>query len=276
MGIGLQDVQYLSERGHLSGRAPQILDIGSQCLHDATPEAIRALASRHPGPSQASDQEIERVAYFSTPRPGERTAYLSELLDLTGIGYHSYDIAPALRTTIFDLNTDQVPVEDRGAFDVVLNCGTSEHVINQWNCFKVMHDAVKIGGVIMHQVPSSGYLDHGYFCYHEGLFRDLAKANRYSVEDLWYSRNGQRLNERPETAGGAPLPNTNLNVVLRKTVDRPFVVALELATAHAGGALDHLANVLYVADRVPTCGDISGRALLAEIGRRVMKRLRLA
>ena len=68
-----------------------------------------------------------------------------------------------------------------GHYDVVFNFGTTEHIFNQWNCFEFMHDAAKVGRVCSHQLPASGYLDHGYYCYTPLFFREMAQANGYVV-----------------------------------------------------------------------------------------------
>lgn len=231
MGIGMQDVEYLSARGCLDDPGTRVLDIGSQCVLGATKAAILSFVAKHGAKidSQALDKEAERVAYFSTPRPGERTSYLSELFAVTPITYRSYDVCAALETTIFDLNRDAVPRADQKQFDVVLNCGTTEHVVNQLNCFRVMHDTTKVGGWMLHQLPASGYAEHGYFCYHELFFRDVAAANAYEIADLWFSMSGQRI-KRPDDAPGR---DVNINVLMRKTKDAPFSLWLELATAHS-------------------------------------------
>ena len=41
MGLAMKNLEYLSGKGYLTPRSA-ILDIGSQCLYHATPEAIRA------------------------------------------------------------------------------------------------------------------------------------------------------------------------------------------------------------------------------------------
>src|SRR5262245_41335888 len=99
MGMGMPYLEYLSERGHIS-RGSRLLDIGSQNLYLASVEAIRAFVEKH---GTIYDQEAfleaaGRVSYFSTSRPGERTSYVSELLDLTEIDYTSFDVCPALKT----------------------------------------------------------------------------------------------------------------------------------------------------------------------------------
>jgi hypothetical protein len=164
------------------------------------------------------------------------------------IFYTSFDVCPALKTEILDLNFEGCPAGYRGTFDVVLNFGTTEHIINQVNCYRVMHDALKVGGVGVHQVPSVGWLDHGYFSYQPPFFDDLVKANRYEMVERWFTRWSEtslnpsidlrdpwRPQVRDSASDGAPrtVPNYNLNIVVAKRVEAPFAITLELATSHA-------------------------------------------
>jgi hypothetical protein len=75
-----------------------------------------------------------------------------------------------------DLNTSVWTGE---LFDVVTNHGTSEHVFNQFNCFRFMHDLTKLGGLMVHVVPGQGYYRHGFFNYGGLVFEALEKANNY-------------------------------------------------------------------------------------------------
>ena len=82
--------------------------------------------------------------------------------------------------TRFDLNYDKTPA-DCGTFDLVTNCGTTEHVLNQFNCFNVIHDLTKVGGVMYHCVPVGGHQSHGMFVYTLRFFELLARENGYRV-----------------------------------------------------------------------------------------------
>ena len=87
----------------------------------------------------------------------------------------------------FDLNKDSVPRRLRGRFDFVTNVGTTEHVFNQANCFNVMHDLTKVGGIMAHAVPFVGFENHGLFKYTMKFFTRLSKANDYHCLDAWAS-----------------------------------------------------------------------------------------
>ena len=248
MGMNLDAPIYLQRQGYLSPTKNRVLDIGPQTIYFARPEQIREIIERQ-GVSAADSASIDRLVYFSTPRPGERTTMLSEITDLANIEYASIDVCPGLKNThILDLNFDELPGELRGRHDVVFNFGTTEHIFNQWNCFEVIHDALKVDGVVYHQLPASAYLDHGYFCYTPLFFRELAAANGYTIEQMIVTPAGEsKIDELGLAAldgdtllkpaghlnGSNRSPALNIHVILRKTVDAPFRVSLEIATAHS-------------------------------------------
>ncbi|HUR55564.1 MAG TPA: hypothetical protein VMZ71_15620 [Gemmataceae bacterium] len=134
-----------------------------------------------------------------------------------------------------------------GRFDLVVNCGTTEHVFGQYNAFKVMHDAARRGGPFFHQLPTTGFFNHGYFTYHPRVFGDLAAANGYAIVELAYSdpqgygviedgcfpppnladTSAFRESVKRLAAQTPTVPNGLLNALLRKDRSRPFRVALE-------------------------------------------------
>jgi hypothetical protein len=252
MGFGISNLFMLSNEGLLTKKNTSILDVGSQNLLNAPTDLIIKFLKRH-GKAITNQEEfhkeVERISYFSYIRPGERTTYLSELIDLTDFKYTSYDICPALKTEILDLNHEKLPKKYYQAFDVVLNFGTTEHILNQLNCFELMHDAVALNGVIFHQLPSTGYVDHGYFAYHPQFFYDLAKINGFEIRSMYYTqcgssnlsplasggiRNAERLDEIFEESSTITVPNYTLNVLLVKVKNQKFQLPLEIATSHSG------------------------------------------
>jgi hypothetical protein len=252
MGMNLDGPLYLQRQGWLTREKNKILDIGPQTTYFVRAEQIREFVANQSDAIVQDDNvraEIERLVYFSTPRGGERTTMFSEITDLASIEYASIDVCPGLKNTeILDLNFDALPDRMLGHYDVVFNFGTTEHIVNQWNCFEVMHDALRVGGVAYHQLPASGYLDHGYYCYTPLFFRELADANGYVIERLAVTPAGENridaldipsiagdtiLKEPGPLAENNRIPQLNLHVILRKTRNRPFRASLEIATAHA-------------------------------------------
>lgn len=251
MGMNLNGPIYLQRKGFLTPERNKILDIGPQNVLFVREDQIREFIERQGGANRsgmALDAEIERLVYFSTPRPDERTMLLSEITDLTNIEYNSVDVCPGLKTTILDLNFDFAPNDMLEHYDVVFNFGTTEHIFNQWNCFEFMHDTLKVGGVVYHQLPASGYLDHGYYCYTPLFFQEMAQANGYVIEHMAVTPAGESkidvlgipsmggdslLSETAPLGENNRVPALNIHVILRKTKDAPFRASLEIATAHS-------------------------------------------
>jgi hypothetical protein len=248
--MNLDGPLYLQRKGLLTPERNKILDIGPQNVYFVREEQIREfVASQGRTDSDANlEKEISRLIYFSTPRSGERTTLFSEIADLAKIEYNSIDVCPGLKTEILDLNFDKLPRYMAGRYDVVLNFGTTEHIFNQWNCFEAIHDATKVGGSIYHQLPASGYLDHGYYCYTPLFFREMAEANGYEILDLFVTPAGESKIDQLEIEARAGtsvleridhlhennrIPALNIHVIMRKARDGGFRCALEIATAHS-------------------------------------------
>jgi hypothetical protein len=96
-------------------------------------------------------------------------------------------------------------------WDVVINTGTAEHVFNQAQVFKTIHDCCKKGGLILHNAPH--FMEgHGFYNYTDHLFTDVAAANHYD-----------RLYARVAEIGGG----TMFVSAYRKTGDKPFVIPFQ-------------------------------------------------
>jgi hypothetical protein len=122
---------------------------------------------------------------------GDRQGYLfgvvSQLYKLLmqPVSVVSFDMDPtavALDAKPWDLNTFAILSEDgRGNFNLVINHGTAEHIFNIANVFRVMHDACAVGGLMIHESPFTGWVDHGFYCLQPTLFWDVAAANGYEI-----------------------------------------------------------------------------------------------
>ena len=259
MGIHMGMVHVMETYGLLAaGR--KILDFGSSNLYTARADEIAAFVRRHnPEPRADLDEWAERLAAGSqTDASGTplNQSFAGELFEEAGMGYDAIDIAIGYKTTVVDLNTQRLPPHMVAAYDSVINFGTSEHILNQMNVFATIHAATKVGGMIMHSVPSVGYVDHGYFCYTSRFFFDLAGYNQYEVVDMWYDGpSGQenvfasarqyqtyfpvltkRLDqigqtERESILDQAKIPVISIALVYRKDKDIPFMGTVETSTS---------------------------------------------
>lgn len=86
-------------------------------------------------------------------------------------------------TLVADLN-EPLPAEMAGAFDLATDFGTGEHIFDQAQVWRSLHDLVRPGGFIVFDRPASGYDKHSFYNIHEMLVRDLAAANGYALVRL--------------------------------------------------------------------------------------------
>jgi len=83
----------------------------------------------------------------------------------------------------FNLNLDiQKQYNFTKTFDVVTNFSTTEHVFNQHEVFRNIHNLCKKDGIIVHSLPLQGAWEHGLYNYHPNFFFALADKNNYKIE----------------------------------------------------------------------------------------------
>jgi SAM-dependent methyltransferase len=151
-----------------------------------------------------------------------------------GIDYVAIDVEPVDGSLFFDLNTQAPPPEWIGAFDMVNNEGTIEHLANPMNGLHVAHDLVKVGGVVHHSMPMLGHRKHGLFNATPKLWSELMLANNYQPlqayidfqeDDVSFGYTGFTVRDsagQPCTMARAS--NAWITLVYRKTRDAPFVI----------------------------------------------------
>ena len=163
------------------------------------------------------DFDLARIFYGCFLQCTERVA-----IDLHGT-------KTALR---LDLNT---PLVDElrargGPFDIMFDFGTAEHVFDVRQFFANAHDATKPGGLMIHGLPWTGWIDHGFYNFQPTMFFDLAAANGYTLHTVCYAATNpfalESINSRDAfvelAKSGRLAPNAQLYGVFSKTTDQPF------------------------------------------------------
>lgn len=260
MGITLKAIQTLQAKSILTSATKSVLDVGSSNLYQATPQGIleflKVFGVSNDDATAAFTERLARGSAYDNISGGKNEAFIGELFEKAGIRYEAIDIADGYRTTIVDLNHQPAPPAFRNAFQVVLNFGTTEHLLNQFNAFRVIHDCTQVGGYMVHSLPSVGYTNHGYFTYTPRCMFDVAGYNQYEVVDFWFEGPGagndlfQPLSDyssyfpalaaatKSMQIGGIgkhlaqmQIQDVALQVVFRKVLDQPFLGALEKTTS---------------------------------------------
>jgi hypothetical protein len=161
-----------------------------------------------------------------------------------GLDYASIDIDGSPGSIPLDLNYDEVPTEFIGKYDVVTNFGTTEHVANQLQSFKIIHDLAAAGALMLHVLPAGGMLNHGLVSYNPKFFWMLGRSNGYKIAFMsmgWSARDPGlpkdlqdflALYDRDAASQFADfrMPESSLVVALQKVFDTPFVAPLDVPT----------------------------------------------
>jgi hypothetical protein len=153
-----------------------VMELGAQNVWCPRAELVKNLfgAFDKPPPTQ------EMLDRFANWKGSAR-----ELYTALGFQFHCIDVDPQFESIRLDLNFDECPPEHVGKYDFVTNHGTSEHLLNQQNFFKVVHDLTKSGGLMLHAVPFTGQIEHGFFNYQPNFFEALARYNSYKLLGVW-------------------------------------------------------------------------------------------
>jgi len=205
-------------------KAAHIIDLGAQAFHsDIDPNALAQVFNEfRPDltPSQDRLQELSRDQF-----PGR-------IYEELGFKYNCVDVFEAENGFVCDLNFDTAPDAIAGKGDLVTNFGTTEHVMNQLNSFRFIHDLTRPGGLMWHNVPTSDFNTHGFFKYDPKLFWYLARANGYISLWMRFSQAPSNM-PVPEVILENGLPeqravNTGIDVLMRRTSNAPFKLPLDL------------------------------------------------
>src|SRR5580693_300359 len=152
-----------------------------------------------------------------------------------GLHYASMAIAGSPGSIPLALICDDVPAELIGRYDVVTNFGTTEHVANQLQSFKIIHDLTSAGAIMLHVLPAGGVLNHGLVSYNPKFFWLLGRSNGYKIVFMtmgWSERDPGlpkdlqdflTLYDREAASQFADfrLPESAVVVVLQKVFDTP-------------------------------------------------------
>lgn len=195
-----------------------ILEIGSQVVYAPGYEKLlKEFIDLFEIDVPFCEKEIETLIKGAPARDlYTRLGFVHSALDTDG-KYGSLD---------FDLNFDEVPEEERGKYDLITNHGTTEHLINQLNAFRVIHDFTRAGGYMAYELPFFGFTNMVYYCYHPEFFESLARANDYDLIGIWLNLD-HKLNHYipfdPHLIGHIKeLGNAQIMVFLQKTADAEF------------------------------------------------------
>ncbi len=281
--------QMMQSQGLFKG-VRRVVDLGSQEMHfgkqDTTSHPYRNIIARTVeamGGPALSEADLNILSDRSS---------VKGFYELLGMEYTALD-ADGWYGKPFDLNLDSVDSADRNAYCLCVNAGTTEHLMDQNNAFKIVHHLTRPGGLMLHALPFLGSIDHGFFNYNPNLFWALARFNDYEMLGMWASPSGTAslLPWNSEIAAHMNLPmgsskGVGIWCLMRKRHDLDYCVPFQAGYEDAQ-ADENLARYNYVINGQLMSGveairingqkaaleTFGGRALLNELCRRIAARI---
>lgn len=165
MGIDYVNASKLIAMAPGFDRKAELLTLGRQAMH------IR------PRFRAALDGQLAKAGYpHSYADLRQQDGYCETFL--RGLGFanvRSMDVSDYEGADIIhDLN-DKAPAELHGAFDVIFDGGTTEHVFDVAASMQCIGDMLAEGGVLISSVPGDGFFGHGFYQFGPELVYDYWK-----------------------------------------------------------------------------------------------------
>jgi len=248
MGVDSKNLQLivsLGEQRYIK-RNGRILELGAQQLSNSVLRSAELVRR-----AEIIFGATHRMT-LPTLRPTVLSPGMVELLDndappardfwiSLGFDYASIDLDKSPGSIPLDLNYEQVPSALRNKYDLITNFGTTEHICNQMNAFRAIHDLAAPGAVLIHHVPAGGHLNHGLFSYNLKFFWCLSRCNDYTwlhcdfyggEAPYGFPKNILNAVESHVPASAERMKQRTMSdydmlIAVQKTIDTPFVPPLE-------------------------------------------------
>jgi len=102
-----------------------------------------------------------------------------EFFKYQGVDCISIDINGKHKSLPLDLGK---PINNIKNFDIIINGGTTEHVYDQYNCFRNIHNFCKLWGIVVFVGPLEGYWNtHSKWKYKQEFFDCFCFLNNYEI-----------------------------------------------------------------------------------------------
>ncbi len=186
----------LSRLGVLK-RGGRLLEIGeSNWYFDIPVETLKeeignTFLKENPEKALAKIKRLNEIEALIEQAKSEGKELLNETFEICRIFYDSI-LEPKEHLAIdfhspnglqYDMNHD-VSSKFTEQFDIVVDSGTAEHVFNVYQFFKNVHDITAPNGIMIHGLPFTGWVDHGFYNFQPTFYMDLAMANGYKILQL--------------------------------------------------------------------------------------------
>lgn len=249
MGISSVDLDILiklKEMGFIPN-FPSVIEIGAQQISNdfLSSHPQMELIARQFGallPPPFPDPLPSSIIHGELEHLNPHAPYARDFWKWLGFTYASIDIDGSPDSIPLDLNFDVVPQHLCGKYHLTTNYGTTEHIANQLNAFKVIHDLTALGGIMLHNLPAQGMLNHGLINYNPKFFWMLARSNGYKLlyADYFGSTSYYELSQNivdnifpfnptiAERKKQYRVADSGIVIALQKVFDTPYVPPLDI------------------------------------------------
>ena len=86
---------------------------------------------------------------------------------------------------IHDLNDPTPPTELLNRFQLIIDPGTLEHIFHVPNALKAIGKMLTAGGIVVHQNPTSNYINHGFYSFSPTFYHDYYENVDYEIGISW-------------------------------------------------------------------------------------------
>ena len=185
MGIPLSSFKYMlleSKRNPFRGRA---LTLGRQGIFITRSELMKAFETyglKFPSlPEDLFSRRQKAKGLEGNPE------YVDDEVVFRSLGFTSVEALDCSdyekAEIVHDLN-HPLPTGVEGAYDFVFDGGTLEHIFDVKTALINAAKLLKVGGRIHHAVPTSNFVDHGFYQFSPTVLLDYYAANGFEVNSV--------------------------------------------------------------------------------------------
>lgn len=205
MGIARGAIRVLMEEARRRPFAGSVMTLGRQDVFVTFEQLLHLGGIAEYDAPQPVEPEVTSSSEWAEQRFISDNCLLRYLgfSDIQSLDVSDYEGA----RWVVDLNAVDIPQGLLGAFDVVLDGGTLEHVFNVPNALRSIVRMLRPGGRVIHIAPSSNHMDHGFYMFSPTLFADYYSANGFALEKLQIVRYTEPILTSTWTISDYPIGN---------------------------------------------------------------------
>src|SRR6266550_2384408 len=180
MGLGRAAIKLIAETVRDCKLGGRVLVIGKQEVWGTGQEVRRWLEESGLTPAAceiqlALKQDFRRLQFIQDTSVFKLMGF-REVVNLDNSDYEGAEI-------IGDLNRplDGELLVKAGRFDLIIDAGCLEHIFNVPQVLRNFYHLAADRGTVIHILPSSNLVDHGFYTFSPTLFQDYYGANRWLI-----------------------------------------------------------------------------------------------